>query len=86
LKGAGLVSNERKGYWIPYEIKPEALLQTYRLLTSLCSCGCTVSEQDQDIRDNDIHERLEFLTKFKNVLLDELKVVEEEIDTLNKAE
>ena len=27
LKHAGLVRNERKGYWIPYEVNPEALEQ-----------------------------------------------------------
>ncbi len=82
LKHTGLVSNQRRGYWIPYEINPEALLHAYRLLTTLCSCGCVDAKQDQDNRSNDPHQRLEFLTKFKDVLLDELKLIEEEIENL----
>ena len=33
LKHAGLVRNERKGYWIPYEINPTALEKVRRATT-----------------------------------------------------
>ncbi len=85
LKYAGLVSNERKGYWIPYEVNPEALLQCYRLLTSLCSCGCIGTVKGESAGEDDKCERLEFLVKFKNKLEEELKLVEGEIDGLEKS-
>ena len=40
LKHAGLVRNERKGYWIPYEIDPVALEKCGEFLSGICTCGC----------------------------------------------
>ncbi len=40
LKHAGLVRNERKGYWIPYELNAKALEQCGQLLSRFCTCGC----------------------------------------------
>jgi DNA-binding transcriptional ArsR family regulator len=40
LRHAGLVRNERKGYWIPYKLNEEALEQCQALLSKVCSCGC----------------------------------------------
>jgi DNA-binding transcriptional ArsR family regulator len=40
LKHAGLVRNERKGYWIPYRIDPVALARCRSLLSEVCTCGC----------------------------------------------
>ncbi len=84
LKQAGLVNNERKGYWIPYEVNPEALLHCYRLLTRLCSCGCICTGEGDSAGEEEKGERLEFLAKFKNELEEELKLIEEEINTLEK--
>ena len=86
LKHAGLVNNERKGYWIPYEINPEALLHCYRVLTRLCSCGCICAGEGESAGEEEKGERVEFLSKFKNNLEEELKLVEEEIVNLEKSE
>lgn len=40
LKHAGLVRNERKGYWIPYELDAHALEECGQLLSRFCTCGC----------------------------------------------
>ena len=40
LKQAGLVSNERKGYWIPYSIDEEAMENCCGMLVKVCTCGC----------------------------------------------
>src|SRR4030065_1245817 len=39
LRQAGLVRNERKGYWIPYSIDEEALHNCQQILNEVCTCG-----------------------------------------------
>jgi DNA-binding transcriptional ArsR family regulator len=39
LKHAGLVRNERKGYWIPYHIDPVALEECGGLRGEVGTCG-----------------------------------------------
>ena len=41
LKAAGLVNDERRGYWIFYSLNRDALEQCRQRLTRICSCGCT---------------------------------------------
>ncbi len=40
LRQAGLVRNERNGYWIPYTIDEEALENCRCLFNEVCTCGC----------------------------------------------
>lgn len=40
LKAAGLVNDERKGYWIYYSLDREALEECRRRLNRICMCGC----------------------------------------------
>jgi ArsR family transcriptional regulator, arsenate/arsenite/antimonite-responsive transcriptional repressor len=40
LKSAGLVKDERKGYFIHYSLNKDALEKARRCLTRVCSCGC----------------------------------------------
>jgi len=40
LKAAGLVSNERKGYWIHYSLNRQALEECRKRLNRTCTCGC----------------------------------------------
>jgi len=44
LKSAGLVRDERQGYWIFYSLDKEALEQCRQRLNRICTCGC--SERD----------------------------------------
>lgn len=40
LRSAGLVENERKGYWIHYSLNLEALERCRQRLNRVCTCGC----------------------------------------------
>ena len=40
LKAAGLVSNERQGYFIRYSLDEEALEACRERLNRICTCGC----------------------------------------------
>ncbi len=40
LRHAGLVRNERKGYWIPHSVDVDAMEQCRRILEKVCNCGC----------------------------------------------
>lgn len=40
LKAAGLVSDERQGYWIYYSLNKDALEICRQRLNRICTCGC----------------------------------------------
>src|SRR4030067_3753337 len=40
LRHAGLVRNQRKGFWIPYEVDQAALEQCGEVISNVCRCGC----------------------------------------------
>ena len=40
LKSAGLVTDERKGYWIHYSLNRDALEECRQRLDRVCTCGC----------------------------------------------
>jgi DNA-binding transcriptional ArsR family regulator len=40
LRHAGLVRNERKGYWIPHSVDVDAMERCRRILDRVCNCGC----------------------------------------------
>lgn len=41
LKGAGLVKDERRGYWIYYSLNRDALEKCRQRLNRVCTCGCS---------------------------------------------
>ena len=73
LKQAGLVRNERKGYWIPYSIDEEALEKCGAVLSEVCTCGCqgTCRFSEKELNDSS----LESLRKYERELQNELGVV-----------
>jgi DNA-binding transcriptional ArsR family regulator len=40
LKGAGLVKDERRGYWIYYSLNRDTLEKCRLRLNRVCTCGC----------------------------------------------
>jgi len=77
LKQSGLVRSERKGYWIPYAVNEEALMEYRRRLTEICTCGCqgTGGWKEQEVQA----ASLESLEKYAADLQNELRTVRERI-------
>ena len=73
LRQAGLVRNERKGYWIPYSIDEEALENCGQLLSKVCTCGCggTGKFRERELRNSSI----ELMKKYEKDLLGELRTI-----------
>ncbi|MBI3399637.1 MAG: winged helix-turn-helix transcriptional regulator [Deltaproteobacteria bacterium] len=40
LKAAGLVKDERQGYWVYYSLNRDALEKCRQRLNRICTCGC----------------------------------------------
>ena len=45
LRAAGLVKDERKGYWIHYSLNREALEKCRERLNRICTCGCLLKHK-----------------------------------------
>ncbi len=46
LKSAGLVRDERKGYWIYYSLDRDVLEKCRKRLNRICTCGCLNENTD----------------------------------------
>jgi len=86
LKHAGLVRNERKGYWIPYEVDPVALGECRKLLSSVCTCGCKGTGRIREAEINRAKDKHSLLRKYERELENELQKVRAEIEELKKEE
>jgi DNA-binding transcriptional ArsR family regulator len=72
LKGAGLVTSERKGYWIPYSIDEDAMEECKKTMSKVCSCCGPDEIRVIEVRmDSD----LESLEKYERNLEEALKDV-----------
>jgi DNA-binding transcriptional ArsR family regulator len=82
LKQAGLVRNERQGYWIPYTLNVEALEKYRRILSQVCTCGCqgTGKWQEKEIATTS----LESLQQYERNLKAELTLIQQRIKELEK--
>ena len=80
LRQAGLVRNERKGYWIPYSIDEEALEDCRSILNKVCTCGC----KGTDIfKENELDRAsLVPLIEYEKKLKKELKNFQERISNI----
>ena len=84
LREAGLVTNERRGYWIPYSIDEEAMEHCRSVMLHVCSChwpghphghsGCRCEEETE----------LETLKKYEERIERELESVRKRIDELKE--
>lgn len=84
LKHAGLVRNERKGYWIPYRIDASALEKCGELLFSTCSCGCKGTGRFREAELNKVEDKVAFLEKHERELREELNKVQTQLGELKK--
>ena len=84
LKHAGLVRNERKGYWIPYQIDPEALEHCRELLSRVCTCGCKGSGRVREGELDESEDKLALLRNWQRELQTELHEVRCRIEDLER--
>lgn len=84
LKHAGLVRNERKGYWIPYEINPVALEKCGDFLSSICTCGCKRTGRFREAELSKAQDKVALLEKYERELREELNKVQTQIGELKK--
>lgn len=78
LRQAGLVRNERKGYWIPYSIDEEAMEDCRLVVNEICTCGCKDSCRFEDQKQLSLTS----LEKYKKELEKEIKVVKKRISEI----
>ena len=45
LRSAGLVTDERRGYWVHYSLNREALEECRQRLNRICTCGCQMEKR-----------------------------------------
>lgn len=77
LRQAGLVRNERRGYWIPYSIDEKALENCGAVLSEVCTCGC---QGAGEFRERELsNANLELLRKYEKELQKELRIVRERV-------
>ena len=84
LKYAGLVRNERKGYWIPYQIDPAALEKCGEFLAKICTCGCKGTGGFSEAELNGAKDKVDLLRKYEEELEAELQRVQSRIEELGK--
>jgi DNA-binding transcriptional ArsR family regulator len=80
LKLAGLVRNERKGYWIPYSLNEFALENFRQLLNKFCAVGYRNALRPR--RRPAGRNRLESLQKKERELKTEIKTVRKRIHAI----
>ena len=86
LKHAGLVRNERKGYWIPYEINPKALEKCGEFLSSVCTCGCkgTGKFREAELNNAEDEDKIALLEKYEKKLREELSNIQVQLEKLKR--
>jgi DNA-binding transcriptional ArsR family regulator len=84
LKHAGLVRNERKGYWIPYQIDPVALEKCGEFLAKVCTCGCKGTGGFSEAELDGSEDKVDLLRRYEKELQEELQRVQTRIEELGK--
>jgi ArsR family transcriptional regulator len=77
LKGAGLVTSERKGYWIPYTLDENAMEKCKKTISEVCTCCGPHAIKVIEIRTDE--SDLEALKKYEKTLKEALEAVRERI-------
>ena len=82
LKHAGLVRNERKGYWIPYELDARALEECGQVLSRFCTCGCKERVGQRQDDSGTAEDKLTVLRRWELELEKELNEIRKRIQEL----
>lgn len=86
LRYAGLVRGERKGYFLPYDVEPDALAHCQALLTQVCTCGCQGTCRVQTGEIERCGDEMALLEKYERELRQELKKVKARIAEIKAGE
>lgn len=84
LKQAGLVSNERKGYYIPYSIDEEAVEDCCVVMLRVCSCRIPGHHHGRHSRHIKKTAELEALKEYEKQIEKELKAVRKKIESIKR--
>ncbi|MBM3307588.1 MAG: winged helix-turn-helix transcriptional regulator [Candidatus Eisenbacteria bacterium] len=82
LRGAGLVTRERRGYRVPYSLNPGGLDVCCGHLVEVCSCGCGHHREDEGRHEP--RTTVAALKRRARELRAELEAVEERIGKLER--
>ncbi|MGB6064740.1 MAG: metalloregulator ArsR/SmtB family transcription factor [Desulfomonilaceae bacterium] len=84
LRHAGLVRNQRKGFWIPYEVDQAALEQCGEVISNVCRCGsegsCRIADRTMGEEVKSREEELAYLRRLEQELEEELKKVRTQME------
>jgi DNA-binding transcriptional ArsR family regulator len=84
LKMVKLVSDERKGYFIPYDVNPMALEKCGRMIVQVCECHIPDASVTHAMHQPRKHYDTEDLEKYREKLRKELENVDSKLDELKK--
>jgi len=88
LRHAGLVRNQRKGFWIPYEVDQTALEQCGQVISNVCRCGCEdscrVEHQSVNEEISSREEELAYLKKLEQEIEEELQKVKTRMEKMRQ--
>ena len=84
VKFAGLVTDERQGYFIPYNVEIKVLEKCGEILSGVCECGCPGHKQVIKARIRKPVENLDKLKEYEQRLKKELDEVQDRIEELRK--
>ena len=88
LRHAGLVRNQRQGFWIPYEVDPAALEQCQEVISRVCRCGCEEScraaDQTEGEQMNPGEEEIAYLRRLEQELQEELQRVRTRMENVRR--
>ncbi|MCX6645680.1 MAG: metalloregulator ArsR/SmtB family transcription factor [bacterium] len=84
LKYAGLVNDERQGYFIPYNVEIKVLERCGEILSGVCECGCSGHRHIIKAKIRKPVESVEDLKEYEKRLRKELDEVQGRIEKLRK--
>jgi DNA-binding transcriptional ArsR family regulator len=84
LKAAGLVRDERQGYWVNYSLDEDKLDTCRERLNEVCTCGCDPESCTPPRRNKPGKVSRRSLERYRAELKEELKKVEEKLKELKE--
>ncbi len=84
LKQAGLVRNERQGYYIPYSIDEDAVEDCCGVMIRVCSCRRPQRHQGENGCSKEGNDEIDSLREYEKQIEKELRMVRKRIETIKR--